>query len=111
MRIAIVLLSALALGACTINPPPEPVVATTYVPPAPPEQDCDKQKISRIVEKNLPTALKYPENSAHREMYIDTMFAEFDSMQVFMTPFQKRLCAITIKMAIQDVRLRLEGDQ
>jgi hypothetical protein len=75
----------LLAGCASTSPAPEPVEASLVIPaPAIPERQCDQALINRIVAENGAKALSYPPHSAHRQVYLETIKTEFDSMLIGM---------------------------
>jgi hypothetical protein len=115
---AISIVCALALTGCAALRDQEEHAETTQpTQPKPPEKTPEPNKPTNelchsetkaIVRKNLPNALRYPANSAHREMYINLMDVYFRSLLVGKTNYEIAMCQIEYKYAIQEYLVRNE---
>lgn len=69
---------------------------------------CEQKLIRQTAEANLPTAMRYPPHSAHRDLYLSAMLAKFELMKAGLRSWDRSVCEITIQTEIQRVLLRLE---
>ena len=80
--------ACLSLAACA-SPAPPPLMTEL---PADERRVCNQAKVKQIVQENLTKAMRYPPNSRGRKVFIETMYAQFDLMNVGLAPYQLALC-------------------
>jgi hypothetical protein len=103
------LFSIAFLGGCSVASPPTVSAGpdVSGLPEKPSSPECEP-RIRAMVAKYLPAALRYPARSAHREAAIDLMDTEFLSLMIGRSDFERGLCRIVYKYAVQDTLLKIE---
>ena len=105
MRNILAVTCMMFLTACSVMPAPEVHVEAN--PTSLGYEPCES-KTKEIVKKYLLTALNYPERSAHRHMYLDTMDAEFRLAISASSPYERGLCNIAYYYEQQQILVAIE---